>query len=166
MQTIPMPLISRFSQIVAILLFVLLTPNLGNAQGKLMNKLVSKIAKKAGTANTITINSLDNIVPTVGMASNLDPIEVGTLSQSFFTNWKTGGDQVFVMLSKRNELAFCQVDGKVTVDGVPAEYVTSGMYSLISDPNPAPRKIEITTSTGQKLILQLHHPKRNLRLLL
>jgi hypothetical protein len=36
------------------------------------------------------------------------------------------------------------------VDGVPAEYVTSGMYSLISDPNPAPRKIEITTSTGQK----------------
>jgi hypothetical protein len=102
MQTILTSSIFRLPQIITILLVVLMTPNLSNAQGKLMNKLVSKIAKKAGAANTITISSLDNVVPTIGIASNLDPIEVGTLSQSFFTNWKSGGDQAFVMLSKRN----------------------------------------------------------------
>jgi hypothetical protein len=149
MKTIDTLRIACFVLISKILLLILV-PTQGHAQGKLMNKLVSKVSKKVGAANTITINSLDNVMPTVGMASNLDPSEVGTLAQSFFSDWKTGGDQVFVMLSKRNELGFCQVDGKVTVDGVPAEYVTSGMYSLISDANPAPRKVEITTSTGQK----------------
>jgi hypothetical protein len=165
MQTIPTPWISRFSQLVTIMLLILLTPSLGNAQGKLMNKLVSKIAKKAGAASTITINSLDNVVPTVGIASNIDPAELGTLSQSFFSNWKTGGDQILVMLSKRNEYGFCQVDGKVTVDGMPAEYVTTGMYTLISDPNPAPRKVEITTSTGQKTNFTITPSKRKFKLI-
>src|SRR6186713_2554163 len=63
----------------------------GYAQGRLMNKLISKVAKKVGGANVVTTATLDDLQPTVGIGSNLYPIELATISQSFFEDWKTGG---------------------------------------------------------------------------
>jgi hypothetical protein len=134
-------------------------------QGKLLNKMLAKVAKSAGNASTVTTSTLDNVVPTVGVASNLYPVELGTISQSFFPGWKTGGDQVFLMFTKKNDPGFYKIDGTVTIDGAPVEYVTSGMYSMITDPNAAPRKIEITTSAGQKSSFTVQPSARKIKVI-
>ncbi len=138
--------LKQLAFVIALVMFA----NSGHSQNKLFSKLVSKIAKKAGGANTVSTATLNDLLPTVGIGSNLYPIELGTISQSFFGGWKTGGDQVFIMFTKKNEPGFYKIDGTVTLDGSPMEYTTAGLYSFISAANASPRKIEITTSTGQK----------------
>ena len=113
-------------------------------------KSLAKLAKMAGSANVVEVSTLDDITPTITIGSNLYPKEVGTISQTFFTGWVPGGDMINIMLSKKNTAGFVKVDGSVTIDGMVAEYVTSGMYSLITVANKSPRKVEITTKSGQK----------------
>ena len=149
----------------AIVVALLFAGTSSYAQGRLMNKLISKVAKKVGGANVVTTASLDDLQPTIGIGSNLYPVELGTISQSFFEDWKTGGDQVFLMFTKRNENTFLKIDGTVTIDGMPVEYVTSGMYSLITAANTSPRKVEITTSTGQKSSFTIAPMKSQVKLL-
>ena len=48
-----------------------------------------------------TTSSLGDIVLTAGIESNLAPTELGTISQSFFPGWSTGGDMLVLMFSKR-----------------------------------------------------------------
>ena len=43
---------------------LLVLANLSYGQGKLLNKLVAKVAKKAGNANVVSTATLDDIVPT------------------------------------------------------------------------------------------------------
>ena len=102
------------------------------AQGFLAKSL-AKLAKMAGSGNVVEVSSLDNITPTISIGSNLYPLELGTISQSFFTGWVPGGDMVNIMLTKKNTPGYVKVDGTVTIDGITAQYVTSGMstYSII-----------------------------------
>ena len=37
-----------------------------------------------------------------------------------------------------------KIDGNVTIDGKPAEFVTMGLYNAFSASNSTPRKIEVT----------------------
>ncbi len=120
------------------------------SQGKLASKLLAKVAMKVGDASTLTTSTLDDVTLTVGIGSNLHPAELGTVAQSFFPGWITGGDQTVVMVTKKNQPGLCKVDGTVTIDGAPVEYISVGTYSLITASNPAPRKIQITTSSGQQ----------------
>lgn len=143
--------------------FVLLT-NVSLAQGKLMNKLLAKVASKMGDANTMTTSTLDDATLTVGIGGNLHPKELGTVSQSFYKDWTPGGDQITVMVNKKDQAGLCKVDGTVTIDGVPVEYIT-GSYSLISAASAAPRKIEVTTSSGQKSSFTIAPGKKQLKVL-
>lgn len=120
------------------------------AQGKLLSKMIAKVAKKTGDVNVVTVNTLDDIVPMGGVETNLHPVELGTMSQSFFDGWQTGGEQVAFTFFKKNTNNFFKIDGTVTIDGQPVEYVSVGTYSAITPPKGSPRKVEIVTSTGQK----------------
>lgn len=126
--------------------------------------LITQLAKlTAPPAQTTT--SLDGVVLTGGIETNLYPSELGTIAQSFFNGWRSGGDLVSLMFSKKGSSGFYRIDGTVTVDGAPAEYLMIGNYSVISGPNPAPRKIEITTTTGEKSSFTIAPSKSRLKVL-
>lgn len=127
---------------------------------KAMTKLAKVMAPPAPLATT-----LDDIIPSVGIGSNLHSTELGTISQSFYKGWKTGGDMAYVYFTKKGSYSMYKIDGSVTIDGMPAEYLTSGMYGMASDANPAPRKIEIVTRSGQKASFTIEPSKKKVKLL-
>jgi hypothetical protein len=133
-----------------ILLALLILSNLSYAQGKLMSKIVAKVGSKVGAAGVVSSSTLDDLLPTVGIGSNLHPTELGTISQAFFKDWTTGGQQVFIMFSKKNSPGFYKIDGSVKINGMEIDYVTSGMYSIIGGTSDSPRKVDIVSSSGQK----------------
>lgn len=117
----------------------------------LLTKAVSKLSKGMGkSVNVETSANLEEMTPLVIIESNLHPKQVGTISQTFFDGWVPGGDMAFIMFSQRKSSGFVKVDGTVAIDGKPVEYLTLGMYTQTTPANAAPRKYEITTSTGQK----------------
>lgn len=136
-----------------------------DAQNKLLNKLVSKVAKKVGGASTETASALDDIMPTVAIGSNLHPAELGTLSQSFFEDWKAGGDQVAIMFTKKNSPGYFKLDGKVSVNGQEMNYTTSGVYDIITDASNAPRNVEITMASGQTSKFTIEPVKNRIKLI-
>ena len=111
--------------------------------------LIARLAKFVAPPAQATA-SLADVVVTGGMESNLPTAELGTMAQSFFEGWKTGGDLVVLMFTKKGGSGFLRIDGSVTVDGKPADYLAIGNYSAIFDASPAPRKVAIVTSTGEK----------------
>ena len=129
---------------------------------KLLNKLISKVAGASAPEATV-VSKLSGLTPTIGFGSNLHPIELETVSQSFFPGWKTGADLIFVMLNSKDNSAFTKIDGTVTIDGKVAEYSTSGVYYIVSDPTNAPRKVELTTSSGEKSSFMLEPNKKQLK---
>ena len=148
---------------ILVIALALITCN-GFAQGKLLNKMLAKVAKKAGDANVTSTATLDDIVPMGGVESNLHPAELGTLSQSFFGNWQAGGDQIAFTFFKKNTNSFFKIEGTVTVDGKPVEYMSVGTYSVISAANSSPRKVEIATSSGQKSSFTIAPSKQSFKI--
>ncbi len=129
---------------------ILIVSSIGYGQGKLLNKALSKVTKLVGTASDQTTTTLNDITPIGGIGSNLNPPEVATFEQSFFKGWKAGGDLVAFTFSKKGSAGYYKIDGTVTSNGVPLDYLTSGTYSLITEASSAPRKIELSASSGQK----------------
>ncbi|MES2691759.1 MAG: hypothetical protein V4658_15240 [Bacteroidota bacterium] len=130
----------------------------------LMGKALAKLAK-AMAPPPATVSNLDQVVPMAGLSGNLHPVELGTISQSFFNGWTTGGDMAWLMFTRKDTSAFVKIDGTVTVNGVPVEYSTAGTYALISGANAAARKVEITTSTGQKAGFTMEPAKSKVKVL-
>jgi hypothetical protein len=128
-------------------------------------KGITKLAKAVGNMTTDKVTSLDDVVVTVGIGSNLHTDKLGTISQTFFNGWKAGGDQVTVMFSKKSTGGFFKIDGSVTLDGKPMDYVTVGTYGLITAASPSPRKVEITTSSGQKSSFKIEPSKKRVKLI-
>lgn len=140
----------KSSIIIKLVLVLIILTQESYSQGKLMGKLIAKVGSKVGNANVLSTATLDDILPTVGIGSNLHPTELGTISQAFFKDWTTGGQQVFIGFSKKNSPSFYKIDGSVKFNGMEIEYVTSGMYSIIGGTSNLPRKVDIVTSSGQK----------------
>jgi hypothetical protein len=132
------------------LLFALLLIAQAGYSQNLFTKGISKLAKVMGTANAVTSADLSEVTPTVGISSNLHPSELGTISQSFFNGWVSGGNLTYLMFSKKSTPGYVKIDGSVTIDGTPVEYLTSGMYGFITPASTTPGHVEIATSTGQK----------------
>jgi hypothetical protein len=135
------------------------------AQGKLMNKLLAKAAAKVGANNAVMTATLDDVSPTVGVGSNLYPVELGTISQAFFKDWATGGQQVFLMFTKKSTPGFYKIDGSVKINGMEIEYLTSGLYSIIGGTSNGSRKIDITTSSGQKSSFTITPSKNQVKII-
>ncbi|MBI2258233.1 MAG: hypothetical protein HYU67_04970 [Flavobacteriia bacterium] len=145
------------------LLLVLVSINYSAYSQKLLSKLVAKTAG-AQTSNAPVVSKLSDITPTIGYSSNLHPVEVGTVSQSFFEGWKTGAELIFVLLNNNNNIASSKVDGKVTIDGNEAAFSSAGIYYIVADPTNAPRKVEITTLSGEKSSFVLEPNKKQFKI--
>ena len=142
----------------SLLLALILAPQLGCAA--LLSQLAKTMAPPAQATST-----LNDVVLTTVLESNLPPAELGTISQSFFDGWKTGGDGLVLMFTKKGGPGYYRIDGTVTVDGKPAEYVTIGLYSVITEAKPQPRHVEITTSSGEKSSFTIEPSKKRLKVL-
>jgi hypothetical protein len=131
-------------------LALLIVTHLGYGQN-LFTKTVAKLAKGMGKAvNVETSAALDEMTPMVAIDCNLHSNKVGTISQTFFDGWVPGGEMSFLMLTGKKGPGFVKVDGTVTIDGKPVEYLTAGLYSQTTAATQAPRKFEIVTTSGQK----------------
>jgi len=146
-----------------ILLTLILLTNFSSYSQKLLNKLIAKTAG-ATAPETPVVKKLSDVTPTIGYSSNLYPVEVGTVSQSFFEGWKTGGELIFVLLNNNNNLASSKVDGKVTIDGKEAAFSSAGVYYIITEPTNSPRKVELTTSSGEKSSFVLTPSKKQFKI--
>jgi len=145
-----------------LLLAVVILSQMGCSQ--LMSKFVAATAKAIPTS-TQTTASLSGIEITVGMGSNLHSADLGALEQDLFSGWKTGGDWVVIKFSNKNGSGFYKIDGTVTVDGKPAEYFNVGLYSIVLEASPSPRKVEIATTTGEKGSFTLAPSKKKIKVI-
>jgi hypothetical protein len=147
------------------LLFALILAAQCSYGQNLFTKGISKLAKVMGTANAVTSADLNEITPTVGISSNLHPTELGTISQTFYTGWTTGGNLTYLMFTKKSTPGYVKIDGTVTIDGKPVEYLTSGMYALVTAPGSTPGHVEIATATGQKASFNIKPYKTPVKIL-
>ncbi|WP_192820445.1 hypothetical protein [Rufibacter sp. LB8] len=129
---------------------------LSNLGSSIMTKAVTKIATAAGgmmmnaTGMVSTTADLTQTAPIIGLTGNLHPSELGTAAQTFLKGWKTGGDLVSVMFSKKDGVGVNKIDGTVLIDGKPATYLNVGTYVAFAENDGKPKKVEITTTSGQK----------------
>ena len=129
------------------------------------SKGIMKLAKVMGKMVASKTSTLDGVVLTVGIGSNLHSDKVEEAAQSFLGNWKSGGDAVTVMFSASANSGFMEIDGQVLIDGKPMDYVTLGTYCKMSEASAAPRKIEVITKSGQKGAFTLQPYKNQVKLL-
>jgi hypothetical protein len=149
-------------KILPLVLFIV-TFNINPFSQKLLTKLIAKTAGST-TPSAPVVSKLSEVTPTIGYSSNLHPVELGTVSQSFFEGWKTGGDLIFVLLNNNNNLPSSKVDGTVTIDGKPAMFSSAGMYYIVADPSNTPKKIELTTSSGEKSSFNIEPNKKQFKI--
>ena len=126
----------------------------------LLTKVITKVAKVAGgTMQTSSTDDLNSIVPSVWNQNNICPGNLGTAEMAFYENWKTSGNMVVLMFTKKNSTGFTKIDGDVTIDGKPAEFATMGVYSAFSGNLTKPQVVEITTKKGDKSSFTINPPK-------
>ena len=131
----------------------------------LLTKVITKVAKVAGgTMQTSSTDDLSSIVPSVWNQNNICPSNLGTADMAFYENWKTSGNMVVLMFTKKNSMGFTKIDGTVTIDGKPAEFATMGVYSAFSDNLTKPQVVEITTKKGDKSSFTINPPKYAVKL--
>jgi hypothetical protein len=128
-------------------------------------KGISKLAKVVGGMQTEKVASLEDAVITVNIGSNLHTDKLGTISQTFFNGWKSGGELNSIMFTKKSSGGYFKIDGAVNLDGKPMDYLTVGTYGMITEANPAARKFEILTSSGQKASFKVEPSKKRIKLL-
>ncbi len=129
--------------------------------GGLFTKLVTKVAKGSGAMLTTTTGDLNTVVINAYYQTNLHPNSLGTIEQSFFNGWREGGNLVGIMFTTKETFGMNKIDGEVKINGVPGEYITTGIYSGFSGDNTSPKKVEITTATGQKSSFTINPPKQS-----
>jgi len=121
-----------------------------SAHAGFMDKFVAAAAKTMAKSLTETTATLNDMVITGGIEQNLHPSELGTMTQNMFSGWKTGGDLISFVFSKKGGTIFYKIDGKVTIDGKTVEYAAIANYGLVTDSKSSPRKVEIVTTSGEK----------------
>ncbi|RYZ53336.1 MAG: hypothetical protein EOP49_07520, partial [Sphingobacteriales bacterium] len=135
------------------------TPGKGFGAG-LMNKLVTKVAKLGGEImmKPELTADLNDVTPMVYHMTNLAPSALATVDMSFYNGWKEGGNATVIMFTRKNGAGTAKIDGEVTVDGQPADYVSTGVYVYFSDDNQTARKVEIATKENQRASFSLPTP--------
>lgn len=144
----------------------------GGGGGGLMNKVMSKVAKGAFTigakmsgssmlGNTDDLNTVDL---SISFMQNLHPTEVQEIGQNFFNGWEPAGTGILMMFTSKSQLQMTKLEGDVKVDGVPANYASMGFYTSFTK-GKEPKKIDITSKSGQNLSFTIEPPKQKVKLL-
>lgn len=137
----------------------------------LMNKVISKVAKAAvavgGSAMGMVGSSsdLNSVVAAPILMTNLHPTAVQEIGQNFFNGWEPGGNAILLGFTAKAGQQFTKIEGDVTVDGKPAGFVSVGYYSTFSKDNNSTKKVEITTTSGQKSSFTINPPQQKIKLL-
>ncbi|MCK9409516.1 MAG: hypothetical protein M0R68_10330 [Bacteroidetes bacterium] len=119
------------------------------------------LGKLAAGMMTSTTSDL-SVCAVQGMyISNLYPRETKTIEMDYVSNeWKPGRSGIAISFLKREGIGFFKIDGAVTMDGDTMQYLANGVYNAYFDKNNGkPKKISITTSTGQKAQFTIQAPK-------
>ncbi len=133
--------------------------------GSFFSKAVIKLAKASSglvagaTGMMVKTGDLGAVVPMVAASSNLYPTALGTVDMSFFNGWISNGSLYTVFFSQKNKSGWAKIDGEVTVDGTPADYVSTGVYVAFNRDNTRPANIAVTTKTGQKTAFTINPSK-------
>lgn len=131
---------------------------------KLLNRVVTTVAKVGGPMLTSTTADLTSVVPNVYYMNNLHPSAVESIDQSFYNNWKEGGGMVGIMFTSKNSAGMNKIDGEVTINGVKAEYVSVGLYVAFFDNDTQPKVVEVVSSNGQKSSFTINPPKQAIKI--
>lgn len=133
--------------------------------GSFLNKAIIKIAKASSglvmsaTGQLITTDDLTSLTPMLSSSSNLYPISLGTADMLFFNGWKTGGNMITVFFTQKDKFGMAKIDGSVTIDGKPADYVSTGVYVSFTEASSKPSKVDVVTKSGQKASFTINPPK-------
>ena len=139
--------------------------SLGGMVSGATSRVVGTIASVAGNVMTGSTADLGTVVPLVYRVSNTWPKSLGTMGTKIIPNWgEGGGDMVTMTFTQRLGAMMSKIDGTVTVDGRPADYATMGVYSSLAPATAGTRRVEVTTTTGQKAGFTIPAPHGTLRI--
>lgn len=139
--------------------------SLGGMVSGATSRVVGTIASVAGSVMTGSTADLTTVVPLVYRVSNTWPKSLGTMGTKIIPNWgEGGGDMVTVNFTQRLGGMMSKIDGTVTVDGRPADYATMGVYSALAPATKGTRRVDVTTTTGQKAGFTIPAPHGTLRI--
>lgn len=136
---------------------------LGRLASSVTSSVVGSIASVSGKFMTGSTADLSTVVPLVYRNANTWPKSLGTMGTKIIPNWGDGGDLVTISFTQRTGGMMSKVDGTVTVDGKPADYATMGVYSSMVPTKNGTRRVEVTTTTGQKAGFTIPAPRGSLR---
>ena len=143
----------------------------GSFGAGLMNKAISKVAKAAmavggGAMGMVgSTSDLNTVVAAPTLMTNLHPTAVQEIGQNFFNGWEPGGNAILLGFTAKAGQQFTKIEGDVMVDGKPAGFVSVGYYSTFSKDNSSIKKVEITTTSGQKSFFTINPPQQKIKLL-
>ena len=139
--------------------------SLGGMVSGATSRVVGTIASNAGRFMTGSTADLGTVVPLVYRVSNTWPKSLGTMGTKIIPNWGDGGDDlVTINFTQRTGGMMSKIEGTVTVDGKPADYATAGVYSSVVPTKSGTRRVEITTTSGQKSGFTIPAPRGSLRI--
>ena len=138
---------------------------LGRLASTVTSTVVGSIASVAGRLMTGSTADLGTVVPLVYRVSNTWPKSLGTMGTKMIPNWGDGGDDlVTINFTQRMGGMMSKIEGTVTVDGTPADYATAGVYSSVVQRKSGTRRVEVTTTSGQKSGFTIPAPRGTLRI--
>lgn len=139
--------------------------SLGGMVSGATSRVVGTIASVAGNVMTGSTADLGTVAPLVYRVSNTWPKSLGTMGTKIIPNWGDGGgDMVTITFTQRLGAMMSKIDGTVTVDGRTADYATMGVYSALVPATAGTRRVEVTTTSGQKAGFTIPAPHGTLRI--
>ena len=140
--------------------------SLGGMVSGATSRVVGTVASTAGRFMTGSTADLGTVVPLVYRVSNTWPKSLGTMGTKMIPNWGDGGDDlVTINFTQRMGGMMSKIEGTVTVDGKPADYATAGVYSSVVPRKSGTRRVEVTTTSGQKSGFTIPAPRGTLRIM-
>lgn len=135
----------------------------GGLMNKVMSKVVSAGSSIAGDKMTKLTADLTTVTPIIARSAHIYPKNVATVETNFISNWGDGGDLVTLTFTGTTG-GLNKIDGTVTIDGKPADYASLGVYSAMAPASTGARKVEITTTSGQKSSFTIPAPTGTIRI--
>ena len=139
--------------------------------GSFFSKAIIKIAKLSSglvaeaAGLMLKTDDLNAVVPMAGTSSNLVPAALGTADMSFMNGWLSGGAYYTIFFSQKDKVGWAKVNGDITINGKPADFVSTGLYVAFEKDKNKPAKVEIVTASGQKSSFTMNTSKYPVKIL-
>ena len=140
--------------------------NVLNAQNKEKKKitlkapklnLMEKVGDLTGNLMTKKTDQLDGAVGNAYIISGIYPTDIKTSESKYFPEYASEGDYMVGISFMKNEgMGMFEIEGEITCDGKPMQYVGLGSYlTHFPEPFTSTKNIEIKTNAGDVSSLKL-----------